>query len=90
MRWACSGCHSYSKISAGSLLHRAKPRSAPENQYARLDEYRRLLGKRWIRRSSGTKAIPAWPLQHVGLLVGQHAHQSLWPTLIRWVQTHAG
>jgi polyhydroxyalkanoate synthase len=29
-------------------------------------------------------------LQHVGMLVGQHAQQYLWPTLIRWVQTQAG
>lgn len=29
-------------------------------------------------------------LQHVGVLVGQNAHQHLWPEIIRWIYAHAG
>jgi polyhydroxyalkanoate synthase len=28
-------------------------------------------------------------LQHVGMLVGKHAHQHVWPAIIQWIQAHA-
>lgn len=28
-------------------------------------------------------------LQHVGMLVGQHAHQELWPEIIQWLHAHS-
>jgi polyhydroxyalkanoate synthase len=28
-------------------------------------------------------------LQHVGMLVGKHAHQHVWPEIIHWIQAHA-
>jgi polyhydroxyalkanoate synthase len=28
-------------------------------------------------------------LQHVGMLVGRHAHQNLWPKILSWIHSHS-